>query len=418
MNAALCLEEAKLPYRLFEKLGVPGGHAVTTVEQGYRFDRTGHLLHVRDPAIRSKVLEWLGSDYNLVQRRSVIWSNGVYTRYPFQANTFGLPPDVAFECLQGFVEAHFAKDKPEPKNFEEFCLTHFGPGISRHFMIPYNSRLWGVHPREITSAWCQRFVPLPKLKDVIAGAVGKNDRELGYNTNFIYPHLGIGELSNAMHQRLPGIELGRAPRRIELGTRRLVFDDETVDFDVLVSTVPLKALIPLIDSAPPAVTAAAERLRCSHLYYLDVALGVPAGTDYHWAYVPEEKYPFYRVGCYSHFSDRMAPAGRANLYVELADRTEPNLAELLPQVAEGLIEMGIIERASDIAFARLRKIDFAYVIFDHDYFEALTTLRPFLEQHRIISAGRYGDWNYSSMEDALAFGQTAATKAAALLAQR
>src|SRR5262245_10433459 len=89
MNAGLCLKDAQIPHRIFEKLAVPGGHAVTTVERGYRFDRTGHLLHVRDPEIRRTVLEWLGDDHNLVQRRSVIWSNGVYTRYPFQANTFG-----------------------------------------------------------------------------------------------------------------------------------------------------------------------------------------------------------------------------------------------------------------------------------------------------------------------------------------
>lgn len=415
MNAALSLAALRVPYRLFERLAVPGGHAVTVVEDGYRFDRTGHLLHLRDPQIEAQVLEWLDGEYEVVQRRSVIWSNGVYTRYPFQANTFGLPPDVAFECVHDFVQAHFAPHKPEPANFEEFCLIHFGAGISRHFMLPYNSRLWGVHPREITSAWCQRFVPIPKLEDVIAGAVGKNDRELGYNTRFVYPRLGIGELPKAMHARLPSIELGRAPQRIDLGSRRLVFNDEAVGFDALISTIPLPSLIRLLDPVPSAVRAAAERLRCTHLYYLDVALERPSGTDHHWVYVPEAKYPFYRVGCYSHFSARMAPPGKANLYVELADRSPPDLDTLLPRVAEGLAEMGIIGGAADIAFARVRKIDHAYVIFDHAYFDALAEIRPFLEAQRVVSAGRYGAWNYSSMEDALVFGREAADKARALL---
>ena len=48
-------------------------------------------------------------------------------------------------------------------------------------MIPYNQKLWGVHPREITAAWCSRFVPIPKLEDVIAGAVGAVPPEMGYN---------------------------------------------------------------------------------------------------------------------------------------------------------------------------------------------------------------------------------------------
>jgi protoporphyrinogen oxidase len=366
--------------------------------------------------MRRKVLEWLGDDYVSIQRRSVIWSNGVYTRYPFQANTFGLPPDVAHECVMGFLEAHFAAKTPNPQNFEEFCLAHFGAGISKHFMIPYNSRLWGVHPREITSAWCQRFVPIPKLDDVIAGAVGKNARELGYNANFVYPRLGIGELPKAMHARLPHVELGRAPLRIELEERALVFEDERVEFDVLINTIPLPALLDLIADLPAEIAQAKRKLRSTHLYYLDVALDRISGKDFHWAYVPEAKYPFYRVGCYSHFSEAMAPIGKSNLYVELADRSPPG-PHTLSEVTEGLVEMGVIERPSDVAFARVRRLDYAYVIFDHAYFGALDVIRPFLEQSAIISAGRYGNWNYSSMEDALIFGRDAARTARELLAR-
>jgi len=414
LSAAIELNARSVPHRIFEKLSVPGGHAVTIVDNDFRFDRTGHLLHLKSDALRAQVLDWIGPDHLQVQRRSVIWSNGVYTRYPFQANTYGLPPQVAYECVQGYLEAHFRQDKPDPKNFEEFCLAHFGEGISRHFMIPYNARLWGVHPREITSSWCQRFVPLPRLEDVIAGAVGLNDRELGYNSNFIYPRLGIGELAKGMARRVPGLELGRSPVRIELARRRLVFTDEQVDFDVLLSSIPLPRLLALIDELPDPVRAAASKLRCSHLDYLDVALSRESGKDFHWAYVPEQKYPFYRVGHYSHFSPALAPPGKASLYVELADRSRPELAQVLPAVAQGLIEMGIIDSPAEIEFARARRIDFAYVIFDHDYFAALDVIRPFLEQARIVSSGRYGDWNYSAMEDAIVFGKTAADRALSL----
>ena len=416
MSAALRLQEAGIEHRIFEKLGHAGGHAITVEDRGYRFDRTGHLLHLRDPLMREKVIDWIGPDHYEVQRQSVIWSNGVYTRYPFQANTFGLPPDVAYECVLGFLKAHFRTESVEPQNFEEFSLSHFGEGISKHFMIPYNSRLWGVHPREITSAWCQRFVPLPKLEDVIAGAVGLNDRELGYNKNFIYPAMGIGELSRAMHRDLPALELSRAPTRIDFKNRRLHFADASIGYRALINTAPLPVLIGLLDDPPSDVRHAASRLRCTHLYYLDVALEVPCGKPVHWIYVPEDKYPFYRVGCYSNFSPRMAPPGKANLYVELAGREPPDVGKLLPRVAAGLVEMGLIAKPSDIAFAELREIVWAYVIFDEGYFAALDVIKPFLERMGIISAGRYGEWNYSSMEDALMMGRAAAERAAGLVA--
>jgi hypothetical protein len=111
----------------------------------------------------------------------------------------------------------------------------------------------------------------------------------------------------------------------------------------------------------------------------------------------------------------MAPPGKSNLYVELADRTQPDLSRLLPVVAEGLVEMQLISRPGDIRFARLRRIDHAYVIFDHAYFGALQIVKKFLGDIGVVAAGRYGAWNYSSMEDALIYGRDAAREARRLL---
>jgi protoporphyrinogen oxidase len=416
MSAAHHLREAGVPFRIFERNSEAGGHATTYEDGAYRFDKTGHLLHLRDPKMRELTLRWIGNDWVEVKRNSVVWSHGVYTRYPYQANTYGLPPQIAYECLMGFIAAQKITDAPEPKNFEEFCLRHFGEGIARHFMIPYNARLWGVHPSEITTAWCQRFVPQPKLEDVVAGAVGMNDRELGYNTSFVYPRLGIGELPKGMARDLPMIEYGMGPKKIDLKAKELHFTrpdgtEEVVTYDALISTAPMKVLAEISTGIPAEVEEAASKLRCNPLWYLDVATKTPSGTPHHWVYVPEEKYPFYRLGCYSHFSSAMAPENGACFYVELADRNEPDLDVIVPQVAAGMVEMGILKSAEDIAFVRKRKIEHAYVLYDHAYVPSLEVLTPFWQQNKVVSAGRYGAWNYSSMEDALIFGRDAAALA-------
>jgi YD repeat-containing protein len=416
MSAAFHLRRAGVPCRLFEALDHPGGHVVTIEDNGFRFDRTGHLLHLRDPEMRALALDWIGEDHLVVTRNSAIWSNGVYTRYPFQANTLGLPPSVAYECLLGFIRAKLEPAREEPRDFEQFCLAHFGEGFSRHFMIPYNCRLWGVHPREITAAWCSRFVPIPSVEDVVAGAVGLTDRAIGYNAEFVYPRLGIGELARGLASRVEPVELGMPVSAIEPRERCITFaDGSTVSYRVLVSTAPLDRLCAMLHEPPETVRAAAARLRCNGLWYLDVALERPSGTPYHWVYVPEERYPFYRVGCYSHFSPALAPAGKASLYVELVDRAEPDLGTLLPRVAEHLVEMRVIASARDIAFARARKMDYAYVVFDHDYYASVSTTQQYLGEHAIVSTGRYGGWNYSSMEDALLFGRDAARRAVDLM---
>lgn len=414
LSASLFLGRAGVPHRLFERESVAGGHAVTLTEQGFRFDRTGHLLHLRDPDMRALAAELLPPEqYRKLQRRSAVFSHGVYTRYPFQANTFGLPPEVAYECVSGFLQAHFAAEKPAAHSFEEFCQVHFGAGISKHFMLPYNARLWGVSPREITSEWCERFVPLPQLEDVLRGALGAQAPELGYNASFWYPELGIGSFSDALAARTP-VELGRAPEHIDLERRVLVFSDEEVPFDVLVSSIPLPALLRLLSPLPGAVAEAARRLRSTHLHYFDLGLSVPNPNPYHWIYVPEDKYPFYRVGCYSHFSEKLTPPGKSSLYVELADRRAPNPERALTGVVAGLRELGLLKSAHDIELSRLRTIDYAYVIYDHHYRAALEVIQPFLAEQRIVSSGRYGGWNYSSMEDALLMGRSAARDAARL----
>lgn len=411
MSAAFHLRRSGADCRIFEREKLAGGHAITLEEAGYRFDRTGHLLHLRDPEIKRLALSWIRGGALEIDRQSRVFSHGVYTRYPFQANTFGLPAEVAYACVRDFVRAHFAPSRAEPRTFEEHCRIHFGDAISDAFMIPYNQKLWGAHPREMSAAWCSRFVPLPKLEDVLAGAVGLHDRELGYNARFTYPRLGIGQLASGLAEAAGPIELGRPAVSIDTTARTLRLENDSVRYDVLISTAPLPRLIDLIQDAPAVVRQAASRLRCTHLHYLDIALNGPCLLPYHWIYVPEPRYPFYRVGCYSNFSSAMAPPNKACLYVELASRERPDLPRLLPQIAAHLIEMKLIDTTDAIRFARLRTIDNAYVVFDEHYEHSVSTIRPFLRSARILSTGRYGGWNYSSMEDALIFGRQAAAEA-------
>lgn len=413
LSTSMFLRKAGVPHRIVEREGHVGGHATTLEEAGYRFDRTGHLLHLRDPEIRAFVDEAIGMQCVEVARDSAVWSNGVYTAYPFQANVFGLPPRVAYECVLGFVRAQAEKASlPAPRNFEEFCLRHFGEGIARHFMIPYNTRLWGVSPRDITAEWCARFVPIPTLEDVLRGAFGVEREALGYNARFLYPRTGIHALCDAIAERSNPVETSTTPARIHAADRRIVLShggvEEDATFTDLVSTLPLPRLVELIEDAPATVKEAAGRLRWTELHYLDVALNTPCEKPLHWVYVPEDRYPFYRVGAYSNFSSSMAPVGKGCLYVELVDRAPPDVRALLPVVADALVEMGLVRSPEAIRFARARRIPFAYVIFDHAYFDSVATIHAWLASVRIRSTGRYGAWNYSSMEDAITMGRDAA----------
>jgi protoporphyrinogen oxidase len=406
-----------------EREAALGGLARTEQRDGFFFDRTGHWLHLRDPQMLDLARKLMGDELVEVQRRARVYSHGVLTPYPFQGNLHGLPPEVVHECLVGAIEAHDrARDEQgqPPRNFAQYVLHHFGAGIARHFMLPYNAKLWGVDPAEITSAWCERFVPTPDLDQVIAGAVGAGPPELGYNIRFLYPRQGgIETFTRALVAQLDAdrVVLHAEVERIDAGRGQLVVDGRTLSYHALISTIPLPRLIELISDVPDEVRVAAQKLRATPVRYLNVAIRRPPPADYHWVYVPEPRLPFYRVGIYSNAMPSMAPPGCGSIYVELSDRGPiDDLDALKADALRGLVEVQAVSSSADVLFADLREIDPAYVIFDEAYEAALSVIHPYLEQRRIFSTGRYGAWIYNAMEDSLLAGKQAAERVGRLAA--
>jgi len=423
LSTALHLSNAGVSWLLLEKEDRLGGHARTDETQGFFFDKTGHWLHLRDEGMKRLVEELLPGELTRVERKARIFSHGALTRYPYQANLHGLPPQIVSECLLEFLKASERRKSSSgpPANFADFCEQNFGSGISRHFMIPYNQKLWGVHPREITAEWCSRFVPIPKLEDVVRGAVGDVPDEMGYNVAFLYPKTGgIETLSRALARRV--IER-KGPSELHLRTgfdsidprRRVVtIAGEAHPYRAVVATVPLPELIKRTIDPPREVEEAAAKLRCTRLRYLNVATKTTPRSDFHWIYVPEEKYPFYRVGIYTNAVPQMAPPGRGSFYVELSDR-RPDLKvdDVLPDVADAMIETGAISSREDVLFAEMKELSYAYVVFDDNYYEAVATIMRWLEPQGIYPRGRYGSWIYNAMEDSMIAGRDTARLIAA-----
>jgi protoporphyrinogen oxidase len=313
------------------------------------------------------------------------------------------------------VRAHNNPASQEPaKNFEDFCLKKFGAGISRHFMIPYNQKLWGVHPREITAEWCSRFVPIPKLEDVIKGAVGDVPPEIGYNVSFLYPKTGgIETLTRALVARLQGgeVQLSTPVEKVNLRERTVTIGGEAIPWRAMVATIPLPELVARLSDAPKEIEEAAGKLRCTPVRYLNVATKSSPNADFHWIYVPEEKFPFYRVGIYTNAVPAMAPPGRGSLYVELSDRGPmPRVEDIMPDVAQALAAAGAINGADDVLFAEIKELKYAYVVFDDNYYSSVDKLIKYFEANDVYPRGRYGSWIYNAMEDSILAGREVALR--------
>ena len=140
LSAARALQ-GKTAYLLAEKEAGLGGLAASVRKNGFTFDHSGHLLHLRWAKTSSLILRLLKGNYLRIKRDARVHLAGTETPYPFQANLYGLPDRVRSECVRGFLEACLEAGK-EPERaaedmpFRDWSLKTFGTGISRHFMIP------------------------------------------------------------------------------------------------------------------------------------------------------------------------------------------------------------------------------------------------------------------------------------------
>ena len=395
---------------VLERARHPGGLAVTHHEDGYSFDVTGHWLHMREAAIKARFSPLLAM--HEVERKSKIFTHDRLIAYPFQSNLKDLPHEIRLQCIMGAVEAHCRRRSGgrEPERFGDFVEHHFGSGIAREFMVPYNSKLWGVEPNEISRDWCQRFVPIPDLQQILEGCFSQANESAGYNASFSYPNQGgIGTFSAALAAQVPNIRTECDVAGIHCGEKWLeTSTGSRHGFDHLVSTIPLKELVLRLVDAPAEVLAAGQRLACTSLRYFNIGLTRPALQGLHWIYLPDSKLPAYRIGSFSNAVPYMAPEGCSSLYVELATDREIDDEAALDSVLDVLSRIGPAVGRADVAVWQTRTVDYAYVIYNHDYQAARNCILDFLAGYGIQSIGRYGKWVYASMEDALIDGRNAA----------
>ena len=398
---------------LFEKESRVGGLARSRRVGGYVFDYTGHLLHLRDEGMKALVKRLLPDTFVECERKAAIWSHGVLVDYPFQANLHGLPAGVVAECLIGFVEALRSPDRPEEApNFHEWASRCFGAGIAKHFMHPYNAKIYACDLRDMTAGWVSWSVPQPSLEQVVHGALGIKQTGMGYNPTFLYPKAGgIDALPEALAREARGLELETAARRVDLQRREVhLADGRTRAYDQLVTTLPLRELLALASPLPTWAKSAGQALRATQVVCFNLGIDREGVGEHGWLYVPDPQLPFYRVGFPATFCPGAAPPGKSSAYVECAfpSGSRVNLDTLQERCLEGLRTMGVLQAGEVPELIDRLVIDPAYVIFDPHREEVRERLLDLLLEQDVYSIGRYGVWTYSSMEDALLAGRETA----------
>jgi len=407
-------------YLILEQLDRVGGLCRSIEEEGFTFDYAGHIMFTSSDYVKNELWPMLlGDNIHWQDREAWIYSKGVYTRYPFQASTYGLPPEVVKECIMGAIKARYENDHTEePKNFLEFIQRFWGEGIAKHFMIPYNKKLWAVPLEEMSHKWLSGRVPQPNLEEIVEGGLRPLPKPLGPNARFGYPLRGGFEammrgFTPLLKQKKVEVQFNSRVTAVSPRRKTVTVNGrEEIGYERLLSTMPLTELVRAIgDEAPAAVREAARKLRKVSVRCVNVGINRGDITDKHWIYYHQDTV-FHRIFVQSNASPYCQPPGTTGLTAEITYSEYKPLAEegLNERVLADFKKVGMMRDDDEVLIINQVDIPFAYVVQDHARPEAVKTIRTWLERQGIYLCGRYAEWEYYNSDNALASGRAAAQR--------
>jgi UDP-galactopyranose mutase len=449
---------------LLEQNDRVGGWCRSIEVEGFTFDYAGHILFSNDTYVHELYRKLLGDNIHWQDREAWIYSNDVYTRYPFQGALHGLPPSVIADCLIGAIEARYGSAAPaashpassgpngnnghasqsisdccadgvleataplshrastacsrasgSPGNFEEFIHRVWGAGIAKHFAIPYNRKLWTVPLNEMETSWLGGRVPLPDLREMVEGALEPVAKPMGPNARFGYVlQGGCQALMDGFLPYLKGeLALRTSVQAICLADRTVRTSDGRIyRFNHLISTMPLPKLVGMLASeAPLSVRQAAAALRHISVRCVHLGIGREKITDKHWIYYPGDTV-FHRMFIQGNASPYCNPPGGFGLTCEISYSPYKPLPcdgdALVRLCIDDCRRVGLIGESDPIWATAQVDLPYAYVVYDHARAANVAHIRQWLTERGIVLAGRYSEWEYYNSDHAFLAGKRAA----------
>lgn len=395
-------------FNLYEANEYVGGLAASFTDvKGFTWDIGGHVLFshyeyfdtLMKKLIRSK--GWLTHE-----RESWIWVKGRFVPYPFQNNIRHLPRKELLECVSSLIDARVNTAIKKPSSFEDWILANFGDDIARHFLMPYNNKVWAYPPSVMDYGWIGERVSAPDLKRVILNILEKKDDvSWGPNNKFKFPlRGGTGSIWERLADRIPEdkIALKKEAIKVDLDKRVVFFSDgETAHYDTLISTAPLDTMSKMCPGMDAGIRRNLAKLKFSSVYVVGVGINgtIPDKLKTKcWMYFPEDNCPFYRVTVFSNYSPKNVPDSINNwsLMAEVSESRgcPTDGAKVVSEVIKGLKNTRLIKKDTCIESVWAYRSEYGNPTPFLGRDEVVDSALKYLESKGVYSRGRFGAWKY------------------------
>lgn len=410
LGAAYRLKELGITdFHILEKENYIGGLATSfTDKEGFTWDVGGHVQFSHYEYFDNLMEKALGADGWLThQRESWVWMKNRFVPYPFQNNIRYLPKETMWKCLEGIIKNYKEPSNTTPSNFEEWIYATFGSGIAEEFMLPYNFKVWAYHASQLAYNWIGERVAVTDLARVTKNIIFEtDDLSWGPNNTFKFPkNGGTGAIWKAIGENLIGLQhisLNREVSKIYPETKHVILKNgEKIEYENLISTIPLDILYRNISNAPDDLVKTAQELKHSKTNVVGIGLKGKPKKELEtkcWMYFPEKNSPYYRVTVFSNYSPNNVPDINKywSLMAETSESSEKpvNHSTLIEDTINELFSDGLIEDKNDVVSTFLLGFEYGYPTPSTDRDNILKPLRPWLEERKIYSRGRFGAWKY------------------------
>lgn len=400
-----CLKAKGEDFVILEKNSQIGGLCRTFRIKDWLWDLGVHAIYSRN----EKVMEYFHSlpiDYESRNREVKIFYHKRGGKvhildYPFENGIRNLPFKDKMKCINGYISVKL-QNKKEVKNLEEWINNKLGYGIAKHFMNPYNNKIWNAQLKDISiKLVANRIEPIP----IIAFMLSLIKKTIGrtYQAKFIYPTNGIQVLVDTIAQGLESkIKLNAEVKRIKQEGNKwlIIYGENNIEkVDRIVSTIPLVDFLKMIEIK--GLEKKYNTLKYNDTYF--VMIGFRSSSNFkmlrncHWVFFPGKEI-FYRVTFMHNFSSRFLPT----VVVEITNKgkiQDKSEEEIKNRVLEDFIKLNIIESVKDISVVSVHFERCTYPIPTVGLDELKNRIKKKLEENKIYLLGRTGSWDYINMDD-------------------
>jgi protoporphyrinogen oxidase len=408
--AAYELSQNKIESVLIEKNGNWGGLLDNFTLDGFRFDKFIHLSFATD-----KYVNDIFYQTELIKHKPLSFNfyKGYWLKHPVQNNLFPLNKEEKEKIIYDFKNRKDI-ETDQITNYEEWLRAQYGDYFSENFPMIYTEKYWTIESNKLETKWVGERMYKPTLEEVEIGSKTDYTPNTYYAKEMRYPEKG--GYKSFLEPMIEGLDIRTNSRviKIDLAKKKvLLSNDNILDFDNLISSLPLPEICELIQDIPLVVLDASKKLNYTSGYLVSLGFNKPNIADKLWFYIYDKEILPARVYSPSLKSPDNVPIGcssiQAEIYFNKGKKFELSDADIMEQTIENFISMGLFEK-EDLVVKDIRTEKYANVIFDHQIYDNRKIVLDFLLENNIISVGRFGEWDYFWSDQSMLSGRDGARK--------